>query len=319
MQINILEPDGFSKTALARLRALGSVHCYQSEPVRDFLAEADILFVRLAHKLDGELLAAAPRLKIVVSPTTGHNHIDLDALTRRNIRLLSLKGETEFLETIRATPEHTLGLLIALLRNYAGAFRSRTRAAWDRDTYRGEELAGMNIGIIGYGRVGRRLAHYLRAFEARIRWFDPAPAKSADDPGREDDIARLIDWSRAVILCASHDPAAPPILDARKVGALDGRYLVNSARGELIDEEALLGAIEQGRLAGVAVDVICNENGENRLSRWLDLSDTHNVIVTPHIGGATWSSMRATEEFMTNRLAELMEREGGQIFGPHSS
>lgn len=318
MQIAILEPDGFSKKALARLGVLGPVSCYEGGSVSEFLAEVNVLFVRLAHKLDDNMLASAPKLKLLVSPTTGHNHIDLDALNRRGIRLLSLKGESEFLESIRATPEHTLGLLIALLRNYSGAFLSPTRNAWDRDRFRGEEIARMNVGIIGYGRVGRRVAHYLRALDADVRWFDPNPVSGLGDPGREAKLEQLIRWSRAVILCAAHDRSMSAILSGDRIALLEGRYLVNTARGELIDEEALLDAIFDGRLAGVAVDVISNETGANQLSRWIGLSETHNVIVTPHIGGATRTSMLATEEFMTERLIDFIQHSGGDTRDPRS-
>jgi D-3-phosphoglycerate dehydrogenase / 2-oxoglutarate reductase len=257
--------------------------------------------VRLAHRIDSAFISQAPRLTVVCSPTTGLTHIDLDALSARGIALLSLKGETAFLEQIRATPEHVLGLTIALLRNYRVAFLDDTNTHWDRDRCRGEELYGTAVGIIGFGRVGRRVATYMAALEAKVGWYDPH-VKGADAGLRYGTVDELIAASRVVILAASYQPGAPFILGRRQIGALHGKYLINIARGELIDEDALLGVIEGGQLAGCAVDVISNELGSERRSRWLAATRHRNVIVTPHIGGATFTSMQATEEFLAEKL-----------------
>jgi D-3-phosphoglycerate dehydrogenase len=158
MQIGILEPDAFSDRARERLSHLGRVADFDGSDVGVFLADKEALFVRLLHQIGTEILGKAPRLAYLCSPTTGHTHIDLAELAKRGIALLSLKGETEFLDGIRATPEHTMGLILALLRNYRAAFLSERNDHWDRDRCRGEELAGMPVGIIGFGRVGRRVA-----------------------------------------------------------------------------------------------------------------------------------------------------------------
>jgi D-3-phosphoglycerate dehydrogenase len=318
VQIAILEPDGFSGAALEGLRMLGDVRTEGQEHLETFLRGVDVLFVRLARRIDRAFLDMAPDLKIVVSPTTGHTHLDLEALNARGVHLLSLKGETAFLETIRATPEHTVGLLLALLRNYKTAFLSLANPAWDRDANRGEEIAGLKAGIAGYGRVGRKVGEYLSAFGADLRWYDPEIKDTASDARRMDTLPQLIGWSRAVILAASYTPGDKPVIGRAEVDALEGCWLVNTARGELIDETALLDAIAADRLAGVAVDVIRDETGDNDLGRWLEVAEGRNVIVTPHIAGATWTSMRATEEFMVEKLGAardrgLLKRAGGSV------
>jgi D-3-phosphoglycerate dehydrogenase len=108
-----------------------------------------------------------------------------------------------------------------------------------------------------------------------------------------------------VVLAASLE-SDKPIVDRAAIDALDGRYFVNIARGELLDEDALLTAVEGGRLAGCAIDVIRNENGLNNHEHWIAATRSRNVIVTPHIGGATYASMRATEEFIADKLAALL-------------
>ena len=308
MRIGILEPDGFSEAALGQLRGLGEVVMAGEDNSSGFLADLDVLFIRLAFHIDRVFLARTPNLRVLVSPTTGHTHIDMNALKEKGVHLLSLKGETEFLENVRATPEHTIGLLLALLRNYKTAFLNPSNPVWDRDSYRGEEISGLKVGLIGYGRIGRRVAEYLRVFGAEVRWLDPNLENGTQDSGRADDLMELIAWSQAIILATSYEPGAQPVLGKAEIDALHGQYLVNTARGELIDEPTLLDAIEADRLAGVAVDVICNETGDNQLVRWLSLTEGRNVIVTPHIAGATWTSMRATEEFMAGKLAAVLDR-----------
>lgn len=306
MRIGILEPDGFSAAALARLAAIGSVSCYGGGPRAAFLAEIEALFVRLGHFVGDSLLSEAPGLKIVCSPTTGHTHLDLTALGKRGVAVLSLKGETAFLETIRATPEHTLGLMIALIRNYRLAFQDRQNAHWDRDRCRGEELAGMTVGIIGYGRVGRRVASYLDALGAQVSWCDPNVENGPPNHERRRSALEVIERSRMVVLAASYAEGQQPVLGLQEISALDGRYFVNTARGELVDELALLDAVEAGRLAGCAVDVIADENGAPARERWIAAAANPSVIVTPHIAGATVTSMRATEEFLVEKLERYL-------------
>lgn len=303
MQIGILEPLGFSPDALATLARLGAVHQWNGENLGAFLGPLDVLFVRLGHRIDRKLLEMAPRLRWLCSPTTGHLHLDEEALAARGITLVSLRGERDFLETVRATPEHTFGLILALLRRYRQAFADTLDGRWDRDRFKGEELSGNRVGIIGLGRVGHRVASYCTSFGATVAWYDPADVTA--DPGwiRAADIASLIDASRIVVLCASIRAGEPAILGSAEIRRLGGRYLVNTARGELVDELALLAAIRAGLPAGVAVDVIADELGMNRLEQWREVARERNVILTPHIGGATAEAMARTERFIADKLA----------------
>lgn len=303
MRTGILEPDGFSKQALKRLQELGPVTFFDGQPRDLFLGDLEALFVRLGSFIDAEFLAAAPQLRFLVSPTTGHTHIDMEEIARREIKLISLAGERTFLNQIRATPEHTLGLILALLRNYRTAFVSETNPNWDRDLCRGEEVADANIGLIGFGRVGQILARYLTAMEANIHWIDPSPVVGTEVGTRHTQMQDLIDTSQIVVMCASYCPGAGPILDASLLQRLRGKYFVNTARGELVDEVALKELVINRQLAGVALDVISGEQTTADRNSWEQLANEHlELIITPHVAGATWRSMRLTEEFVTDKL-----------------
>lgn len=308
MQIGILEPDGFDVGAADRLANLGQVAYYGGDDLAAFLGSVDVLFVRLGYRIDDLFLQHAPRLRYLCSPTTSHTHLDEAALSARGIEVISLRGERQFLDTVRATPEHTFGLVLALLRRYKTALRHVQQGGWCRDDLRGEELFGQTVGIVGLGRVGFRVATYATAFGADVVYCDTNLAVTADAAWRRcADIRSVIQCSRIVVLCASYVNGSPPVVGAEEVRALSGRYFVNTARGELVDEQALLAAIFDNRLAGVAVDVIANETCGSRIDEWRRAASRSDVIVTPHIGGATVGSMARTERFIAARLEKRIK------------
>jgi D-3-phosphoglycerate dehydrogenase len=308
VQVGLLEPDRFDPAAIAQLQAVGhAVSAFDGGNLQEFLKPVQVLFVRLAHQIDAGFLAQAQALRYLCSPTTGHTHLDESALALRGIKVISLRGEQAFLETIRATPEHTFGLLLAVLRNYRGAFTHVAAGGWDRDLFRGEELWGQRVGIVGLGRVGFRVASYCAAFGAHVSYVDAQNVKAEAGWQRCADIQQLIKTSRIIIVCASYVNGGLPILGQAEIDLLSGHYLVNTARGELVDETALLTAIEADQLAGVATDVIGHETGTNQLKRWNAAAIKRNVIITPHIGGATFTAMARTEKFIVNKLAAALQ------------
>jgi D-3-phosphoglycerate dehydrogenase / 2-oxoglutarate reductase len=302
--IGILEPSNFSVSALGSLRKIGKVKVFEGKNLKAFLKDVTILFVRLNHQLDEDMLNNARHLQIICTPTTGLNHIDLSYCKSRHIKIISLKGETTFLKTIRATPEHTLGLLLALYRNYHTAFLSRDNGVWDRDVHRGYEIFNSNIGIIGLGRVGSIVASYLLAMGAKVAYYDIVEKKTDKKLRRLESMEQLIKESDAIILCSSYDIEAGAIIRKKQIDLMAGKYFVNTARAELTDEEYLLEKASKDYMKGVAIDVITNEQTtQPTLKRWLVAGTRSNIIVTPHIGGATYTSMARTEEFIVGKLA----------------
>ncbi len=309
-RIGILDEVDFSVEARRRLAALGNVEALGDQPLDAFLKDKDVLFVRLAYHVDVAFLAAAPRLTVIVSPTTGLTHIDLEACRARGVEVLSLKGEAEFLETISATPEHALGLILALLRNYTRAFHQPARPLLSRNALRGHDLKGSAIGLVGMGRVGRRLTRALLALDARVVFCDVCPSIAAP-PGvqRCDSALEVAAACDVLVVAASHENDAPAVITADALDRLEGKYLVNIARGELVDETALIERIRRGHFAGVALDVIARETQPpNNLKVLLDLVPGRNLIITPHLGGATYESSWATEAFMVTKLQTLLGR-----------
>lgn len=307
-KLGICEPNNFSTVALDLLKRYFEVHCFQGDDLKGFIEDKNILFVRLGYKYDDELLGKANDLKYICSPTTGLNHISLSG---EKVSVISLQGEQSFLASIRATPEHVFGLTIALLRNYSHAFLSQENSRFDREPYKGKELYNNNIGIIGMGRIGRLLSKYFKAFDANVFFCDVIDIFDSEYGIRCRDINELIDRTNVIILEANYTKENSKMITKEHFVKMKNKYFINAARGELVDEETLISLMQSGWFAGVALDVLDNENSDARnLYRLLELRKNSNVIITPHIGGATYSSMQRTEEFIAKKLINKMKDRG---------
>jgi D-3-phosphoglycerate dehydrogenase / 2-oxoglutarate reductase len=318
-KILVAESSGFSSEAVASLRDHGDLVLADLDRA-GLLSEvkgAGVLWVRLRHRIDAEVLAAARGLKIIVSPTTGLNHIDLNEAQRRDIKVLSLQGETEFLKDIRATAEHTVGLMLALLRRVPSAVDDVKKGQWDRDRFKGRELFGKTIGIVGHGRLGRIVGKYLRAFDARILVSDPHVDQETVDPPIS--VVRLNDLlheSDIVSLHVSLSDRTQSFFGKEQFSRMKaGAWFINTARGELLDETALLDALWSNRLAGAALDVLCEESSNGMIHHPLVAyaREHNNLIITPHIGGCTVESMEKTETFLAGRLLARLKHWDGPV------
>jgi D-3-phosphoglycerate dehydrogenase len=319
MKIVLAESAGFSPAALALLRRHGQVAAADLD--RAGLVEAvrdcDVLWVRLRHQVDAEVLDAAPRLKVIVTNTTGLNHIDAAAARQRGIEVLSLAGETEFLRDVRATAELTIGLMLALARQIPAAVQHARAGGWNRDLFVGGELHRKAIGIVGFGRLGRIVARYLQAFDAKVL------ATPALDAQRRDDkeslhvtfvrLEELLPQCDIVSIHVDLNDTTRGMFNRRVLSQMkSGAFLVNTSRGEVIDEDALLSALESGKLAGAALDVLADEQRLQQESRPLvEYARTHNhLLLTPHIGGNTLQSREKTELFLAEKLAAKITQLG---------
>lgn len=303
-KIGILEPDNFSELAIADLRKIGSVELYENGDLSSFIEDKSAIFIRLKYLITDDLIRNASNLKYICSPTTGLNHIKI---SDPNIQIVSLKGEDEFLNSIRATPEHVFGLTLALLRNYAHSFMKEGNCEWNRDKYRGYELYGNTVGIIGMGRIGKLLTKYFNAFDCNVNYCEiKGPCPALYGATYYDNIKELIEHSNIIILETNWTPENDKMIDEGFFRLMEGKYFINAARGELVDENALIQFIREDHFNGVAIDVIADETRmEDTLTQYVDLTKSHNLIVTPHIGGATFTSMHRTEEFVVLKMARL--------------
>ncbi|MGE5245032.1 MAG: phosphoglycerate dehydrogenase [Betaproteobacteria bacterium] len=244
------------------------------------LHDADALLVRSATKVDAALLTAAPRLRIVARAGTGVDNVDVAAASARGILVVNAPGANSI-----SVAEHTWALLLALARAVPAADRAMKDGRWEKRRFLGTELRGKTLGIVGLGRIGREVAERARAFGVRVIAHDPFIAAEIA-AARGIALLPLDEVCAAADLITLHLPATPDTRhlfdDARFAQCKPGVRIVNTARGELIDEAALVRAIDAGIVAGAGLDVFESEPPRDRV-----LVDRPQVVATPHIAAST--------------------------------
>lgn len=312
MRILILEPEDYSPTALQIYRSMGQVFLWPELSWRrriEAKRKADVLVVRLGFMIDKCWFQDMPALKIIATPTTGLNHIDMEASLSRKIKVVSLRGQSGFLKNITSTAELALGLMIALVRNLPSAFDSVREGDWNRMSFRGYQLSGKVLGIIGYGRLGKLMARYTNILGMKVVAHDPfaKPAKNIDFVSLE----MLFKISDVVSLHALLTEKNHGFIKLKHFGLMKPTaYFVNTARAELIERNALCQALSRKMMAGAAIDVMDDEDskGEHlkKDSLWKYARTHNNLIITPHIGGASFEAMHITEEFIANEVKKYL-------------
>lgn len=270
----------------------------------------EALFVKLGLAYDATVFDAAPSLKYIVTPTTGLDHIDTVEAEKRGIQVLSLKGETAFLNTIKSTAEHTWAILLALVRNIPAAVQDVRNQGWRREPFLATELNGKKLGIIGYGRLGRMVAQYGVAFGMEVIVYDNNPAQLTGLPEGIQSVSleKLLAESQVISLHIPSNTANYHFLEDGKIALMEKLpLLINTSRGEVVDQDALLRALYSGTISGAAIDVIEGD------SVWEDTipadqplleyaRDNENLLITPHMGGYAIESIENTRLFMAQKL-----------------
>jgi len=306
------EPHGYSEEARAILQRLGTLidDNVSQDDLPGSMRGVDVLIVRLHLEVNRGVLESGTELRAVVTATTGLDHIDMEAAAARGVAVLSLRGERKFLDTIPATAELTWALLLSLVRRIPQAMGHVRTGAWDRDSLRGSELAGKRLGLLGLGRVGRQVARYGAAFGMEVAAFDPYTTEWLDGVKRCETLEDLLSESHVLSIHVPLDARTAGLLNEGRLCLLpEGALVVNTARGPILEEAALVKLLEAGYLAGAAVDVISGERDAsmrnvNPLIRYA--ASGGNVVITPHIGGATVESMARAEVFMARKLASFL-------------
>lgn len=253
----------------------------QPDELPKAVERAHALLVRSSTQVTADLLGPARQLRVVGRAGIGVDNIDIEAATRRGIAVLNAPGAN----TVSAA-EHTLALLLALVRRIPQAAATMQEGEWDRKRFGGTELRGKTLGLLGLGRIGSHVAEIARAFGMHICAYDPFLSASKAKQLQVELVTLDAVLRRADVL-SLHAPLnddTRKILNAARIATMkQGAIVVNAARGALIDEDALVDAVESGHLAGAALDVFDPEPpaADSRL-RGHD-----NIILTPHLAAST--------------------------------
>ena len=266
----------------------------------DLVAESDAVVVRSGAHITRSVIEAGTRLRVIGRAGVGVDNIDLVAATERGIWVVNAPDSNSV-----AVAEHVFALMLALSRRLLGASASLAQGEWRRSAFRGEELSGKTLGILGLGRIGSRVAERARAFGMTVIAHDPfvAPTQAQGLGVRLVALTDLLQESDFITL---HVPAAEGtdhLLGTAQLAACKrGAYLINCSRGCVVDEVALLAALDSGQLAGAGLDVFEKEppTGSPLL--------THlRVVATPHIGGMTREAQRGVALATVEQVLDVLE------------
>ena len=244
-----------------------------------------------------ELFEAAGGLKFVGVCHAALNHVEVDAATRHGVVVVNSHGRTS-----QSVAEHVLGLMLALARRIPEAHSYTSGGCWQDPTapyreMRGVELAGRTLGIVGLGAIGRRLAEIARAIGMKVVGHDPyAPTPDGVEPMALDDLLRRADF---VSLHVPPTDETAGLLDRRRIGMMNQTaFLINAANAAVVDEPAIVGALRKGAIAGAAFDVF----ESHPLPPSSPLLGLDNVVLTPHLGGATEETVRRQSQLITEDI-----------------
>lgn len=307
--LNTLDLSGCPE-ALDAFEGIGTVDTVPAdyETVAAAIGDYDAYLPSLKVPVDEAMVSCAKRLRVIGTPSTGTDHLDLVAIRNAGIACFDISREFELINSFSATSELAFGALLALNRKICEARQSVLEGSWAREAYTGFQLLGKTLGIVGLGRLGRISARIGNGFGMRVIACDVRDVAAPDvcitdfeTVIREADVltihVHLREDTRGMI--------GRNVLARMKPNSI----LLNTSRGALVDEEALLDALRNGDIAGACVDVIDGE--------WLDdvrqhplvqyAQNNRNLLIVPHIGGATKESIYGARVFMARKVADYLK------------
>jgi len=315
MRYRILNAESLNyfEKAKALLKTIADVDYFASLDENDIkrrIGGYDGLIVRLKTNIGKEIMQKGKKLLFIASATTGLDHIDLKSAKRRGIKVISLSGEKKFLRNIYATAEYAFGLILAVTRNIPAAFSGVKNKQWDRYKFIGTELHGKTLGIVGYGRVGKMVSGYAKSFGMKVI----ACEKGETVLEKHVERAGLNELLRKSDIVSIHLPLNNETFGIFNKSAFKkmkrSSCLINTSRGEVLDEKALLWALKNRRIKGAALDVVSGERNNTKERSVLEkyAGKVNNLIITPHIAGATFESMEKTEVFIAGQIASFLRK-----------
>ncbi|MBM3677670.1 MAG: phosphoglycerate dehydrogenase [Actinobacteria bacterium] len=276
----VLVREAIADTGVELLRSKFDVDVDATSPIEEIIALYDGIVIRSATKLTADLIGRADRLKVIGRAGVGIDNVDVDAATRRGIVVANAPEST-----VVSAAEQTIGLLVALARNIPQAHAALKEGRWERSRWGGVELDGKTLGVVGFGRIGQQVARRGVGLGMRVVGFDPFVGEERYRDLGVEHAATLDDVLSVADFITLHSPLTDEtrgLINRETIGRMrDGVRIVNAARGDLIDEAALIDAIREGKVAGAALDVFSKEPYEGPL---LELDE---VVVTPHLAAST--------------------------------
>ena len=256
--------------------------------------------------LDSSVFKVAKNLKVICTASTGTNHINKKDIEDYSIDLLSLTEEREVIDNISSTAEHALALTMCSIRNVPSSFDNVMSGYWDYEQFVGRQMDKLTVGIIGYGRLGSKYAEYMLALGAQVIAFDPYKTINDGRIIQKKKLDSIFDLSDIISIHVHVNDDTTGLINSSLLNkAKKDLVLINTARGEIIDEDALVNFLKSNPESKAAVDVLADEILLREQNKLLNFAkDSHQVIITPHIGGMT----REAQEIAYNHAAEMLSK-----------
>jgi phosphoglycerate dehydrogenase-like enzyme len=301
--------EGFEATRQALAGAADVVHvAAEPKDVAAALRDADgLLDASMKVKLTPEMLAAAAKLKVISCATTGSDHIARDGLDQRGIPVRTLKEDPDLLRNITPAAELSFALLMALARKLPAAVQHVKEGGWTREEFPGVMLRGKTLGLIGCGRIGGWMARYARAFGMHVIGYDPLLQTFPDTIGKVT-LPEVFAQGDFVSIHVHLSPETTGLVSKALIDSMKpGAFLINTSRGAIVDESALLAALESGRLGGAGLDVLEGEpeTVNHPLVRYAKTHD--NLLITPHVGGFSPDAVRVVCAHAAGKIRAAFE------------
>ncbi len=289
--VKIVIADSMEPEVVEEIKKIGKV-VYKPTNLAGELKDAEVLIVRSATQVSQQLIANCQKLRIVVRAGVGLDNIDADACEKRKIKVINTPGASA-----NAVAELAIGLMITMLRNVQKAHLQMKNKTWDKAKLVGNEVAGKTLGIIGFGRIGSMVAEKAYALGMNVIAYDPHPKESK--LAEFIDLDKLFARADVITLHVALSEETKNLINKTNIEKMkNGAYLVNTSRGEVVDEDALYGACKSGKIAGAALDVYKQEPYTGKL---LELD---NVYFTPHLGASTKEAQIRIGKELVEKLKE---------------
>ena len=299
----VLVREPIAESGLELLRSRFEVVEDGESDLSSIIGDFDAIVIRSATRLDAALIERADRLKVIGRAGVGIDNVDVDAATRRGIVVANAPESTAV-----SAAEHAVALMLALSRNIPQAHAALKDARWERGRFAGIELAGKTLGVLGLGRIGREVARRALALGMRVVAYDPFVAlerfrELGVEPATLDEVYSAAD---VVTLHLPLTDETRGLIGRDAIARMrDGVRIVNAARGELVDEDALVEALRSGKVAGAALDVFATEPYSG------PLLELEQVVVTPHLAGSTSEAQDRAGVMIAEQVVSALE--GGLV------
>lgn len=305
-RIAVITPVSHLDGVCSLLETKGKIFYLENNPsklkVRDLLIKENISVIvcnpnQQSFKIDFELLNNT-KVKIINSCSTGLNHIDLNYCQKNDIEIQCHKTDYDLINQLPSTSELAFGLMLSLLRNIPECNNHVSRYYWDYTQFMGRQIKDLKIGIIGYGRLGKMMKKYCDAFDACTYVYDPYV--DIEQTSLED-MFKVCD----VISLHVHVTDETKYMISKKLLGLSkkGLYIINTSRGEIVNENDIVQSLDKGNLLGYGTDVIENEFDDITKSPIIKaMNKGLNIIITPHIGGMTIEGQTKAYNWSINKL-----------------